>query len=253
MELEAYCFRNKFEPAPPSDFQMDRHYLLYAQKGTLRLEAQGRRWVLPPSRAALIAAGKLVNVSILSNVTSSSVLFSKNFVQKPKTVLSVFDVSPLARELIFECQSWGKDVRKLSPYAIKIFETLYSVILELADNPSPNSLPIPRREALRKAVEYTENNFSNSFSINDIAAVSGASSRSLARYFSTEFGMTWGEYLRRVRIMKAVELLAVTDTSITEIAYTIGYNSLSAFNSAFKDIMNINPSEYRKTFMIEDR
>ncbi|MBV2184675.1 MAG: hypothetical protein KUL88_09080, partial [Rhizobium sp.] len=65
MTPEAYCFHKSFEPAGPSEFRMDRHYLLYAMEGSMRLEADGRRWTLPPARAALIAAGHPVTITIL--------------------------------------------------------------------------------------------------------------------------------------------------------------------------------------------
>jgi len=38
--------------------------------------------------------------------------------------------------------------------------------------------------------------------------------------------------------------------SVTEIALGVGYNSLSAFNAAFRDLMGKNPTEYRATFKV---
>jgi AraC-like DNA-binding protein len=60
--------------------------------------------------------------------------------------------------------------------------------------------------------------------------------------------MTWREALRRVRLTRAVELLAVGDTSVTEVALAVGYNSISAFNAAFRDLMGSSPSDYRASF-----
>lgn len=57
MTRQAYSFIRAFPPAPRA-LVVDRHHLLCASAGTLRLEAQGQAWLLPPARAALIEAGK---------------------------------------------------------------------------------------------------------------------------------------------------------------------------------------------------
>ncbi len=64
MRREAFAFARDFAAAPPSELCVDRHYLLCASQGALRLEAHGESWVLPPARAALIAAGEPIQVAI---------------------------------------------------------------------------------------------------------------------------------------------------------------------------------------------
>ncbi|WP_115670586.1 AraC family transcriptional regulator [Ciceribacter selenitireducens] len=248
MRPDAYCFHQSFEPAGPSEFRMDRHYLLYAMEGTIRLEANGRRWTLPPARAALISAGHPVTISILSRLTSASVLYAPSFAAAPPQVLSVFDVSPLARELIAECRQWGPEGGALSPYAQRIFETLVAVALKLAETPSPCVLPAPASSALARALALTEELADGTPVFAEIAKATGQSPRALARRFSTEMGMTWRETLRRIRLIRAVEALASGDAPITEIALGVGYNSLSAFNTAFRDLMGKGPRAYRASF-----
>lgn len=84
---------------------MNRHYLLCASAGTLRLEAQGQAWLLPPARAALIEAGRPILVSITRPVTTASVLFDTCFAPAPPAPLTVFDLDPLARALLTECRA----------------------------------------------------------------------------------------------------------------------------------------------------
>jgi AraC-like DNA-binding protein len=248
MEPDAYCFHKSFDPAGPSEFRMDRHYLLYAIEGTLRLEAQRQRWTLAPARAALIAAGHPITISILSKLTSASVLFAPDFMQPPAQALSVFDMSPLARELVAECLAWGPERGPLAPYAKRIFETLAAVALRLAESPSPCVLPTPSSPALARAVALTEAQAGGTPSFEEIARATGQSPRALARRFADEMGMTWRETLRRIRMIRAVEALAQSDASVTEIALAVGYSSLSAFNAAFRDLTGKSPSEYRATF-----
>lgn len=249
MTPEAYSLCRTFEPAGPAEFCMDRHYLLYAEKGTLRLDAIGQRWTLPPARAALIAAGQAVVITILSQVQSASVLFSPDLVPPPPQPLSVFDVTRLARELIAECRQWGGDTRSLTPYAKQMFQALAAVAGKLAESPSPLVLPLPSSPALARAIELTELLSSADPSFSEIARGTGQSSRSLARRFSDELGMTWREALRRIRLLRAIEALVTTDAPVTEIAFAVGYKSVSSFNAAFREMTGQTPSEYRDTLL----
>jgi hypothetical protein len=103
----AYAFVQDFDPEPPKTLVMERHYLLYAAKGAMRLEAEGRGWTLPPARAALIHAGREITVAMPQKLSACSVLFDPDFVPAPAASLSVFEISPLARELVLTCRAYG--------------------------------------------------------------------------------------------------------------------------------------------------
>lgn len=248
MHAEAFCVAREFEPSGPLPFVTDRHYLLYALEGLLRLEADGRRWTLPPARAALIRAGQPILVTVLSRLRSASVLFDPAFMATPESGLSVFDMTPLARELVRECRPFSSETQPLTPYAAKLFDTLAEVTLKLAASPTPCVMPLPTSPGLVRAMEMTEAHAASEVTFEQIAVDTGQSPRALARRFSAELGMTWREALRRVRLTRAVELLAVGDTSVTEVALAVGYNSISAFNAAFRDLMGSSPSDYRASF-----
>jgi len=52
--------------------------------------------------------------------------------------------------------------------------------------------------------------------------------------------------LRRLRMIRALELLAEDSAGITKIAFTVGYTSLSAFNAAFREFVGETPSSYQQ-------
>jgi AraC-like DNA-binding protein len=68
-------------------------------------------------------------------------------------------------------------------------------------------------------------------------------SREFSRYFDD---LSFGDYIRKLRIEKAVQLLRDTDRSLSEIAYLTGFSDQSHFNRIFKKFMGQNPSVYRK-------
>lgn len=246
----AYSFFQDFDPAPPAPFLTDRHYLLYAASGAMRLHAGGRCWSLPPARAALIAAGHPITVSLPQRMTVCSVLFATGFTDPPPAPLTVFDMSPLARALILETRDWGRDSGPLSPLAMQIFRTLAAVTWDLCKTPSPAVMPVPSNPALIRALALTEAALSAPPDFATLARSVGQSPRSLARHFATDLGMTWRNCLRQLRMIRAIELLAASDGPIIDVAFAVGYNALSAFNAAFRDFTGQTPSTYRASFRV---
>jgi AraC-like DNA-binding protein len=248
MTREAYCFARSFEPGPPRSLCVDRHYLLCASAGVLRLEAQEQVWLLPPARAALIEAGRPIRVSIPRPATTASVLFEVGFTPTPPAALTVFDLSPLARALLTECRAWGDEDEPLPAYPRSLFSALAAVTWRLAGRPSPLLVATGRSPELRRALDLTRERLGDDVRFEDIAAEVGLATRSLARRFEDEIGMTWRAALRRMRLLRAIEELATSDAPITEIAFRVGYSSLSAFNAAFRELTGGTPSTYRASF-----
>ncbi|MFI5914088.1 helix-turn-helix domain-containing protein [Dactylosporangium sp. NPDC051541] len=248
MTRPAYTFVRTFAAEAPRDLCVERHYLLCASAGTLRLEAQGQAWLLPPARAALIEAGRTIRVSIPQPVTTASVLFDTGFTAAPPAPLTVFDLSPLARALVAECGPWGQSDEPLPAYAETLFAALAAVTWRLATEPSPVVVPAGRSPELRRALRLTEERLGGPVRFEDIAAAVGLVPRSLARRFEDETGMTWRAALRRMRVLRAVEELAAGDLPITTIAFRVGYGSLSAFNAAFRELTGRTPTQYRGSF-----
>ena len=248
MRREAFAFAREFSASPPSELSVRQHYLLCASKGALRLEAHGKSWVLPPARAALIAAGEVIQVAIPQPVTTSSVLFDRGFAPEPPAPLTVFDLSPLARALVSECVVLPEDEGPLPPYARSVFAALAAVAWRLAQQPSPVVVPAGHSLELRQALARTGDELAEDIRFEDIARDIGLAPRSLARRFEDECGMTWRAVVRRMRVLRAIEELASGDDSVTSIAHSVGYTSLSAFNAAFRDLTGRTPTQYRATF-----
>ncbi|MFD1002013.1 chromate resistance protein ChrB domain-containing protein [Ohtaekwangia kribbensis] len=70
-------------------------------------------------------------------------------------------------------------------------------------------------------------------------------SREFSKYFDD---LSFGEYIRKLRIEKAMQLLEDPKYSLAEIAYLTGFSDQSHFNRIFKKHTGKNPSEYRKSF-----
>lgn len=90
--------------------------------------------------------------------------------------------------------------------------------------------------------QYTQPNLSlqsmaDSFGLNDIY---------MSRFFKKHVGENFSVYLERIRIEKATEILEQQNQTVDAISGQVGYNSAMSFRRAFKKVMGINPSDYRK-------
>lgn len=80
----------------------------------------------------------------------------------------------------------------------------------------------------------------------EIAETVGVHPVHLSRTFRQHYGMTMGEYLRRVRVEEAAKALVSTTRPLSDIAYTAGFADQAHFTRVFKNVMGLSPGAYRK-------
>jgi transcriptional regulator GlxA family with amidase domain len=83
-------------------------------------------------------------------------------------------------------------------------------------------------------------------SVDQLARGIGISTAQLRRHFQRRFGASPREYLNRVRLEDARQLLETTDLSAADIARRIGFHSASHFNTLFKNAFAVPPAQYRE-------
>jgi two-component system response regulator YesN len=91
------------------------------------------------------------------------------------------------------------------------------------------------------AAHYTDDDMS----LSAVAAAVGLSPSYFSVVFSRATGETFIEYLTRVRVHKAMELLRMTPLSAAEVAYRVGYNNPRYFFAVFKKVTGQSPTEFR--------
>ncbi|MEW6156536.1 MAG: AraC family transcriptional regulator [Verrucomicrobiota bacterium] len=100
------------------------------------------------------------------------------------------------------------------------------------------------RERVEKVVVILNQELKSPPSLEQLGQRVGCSPYYLSRQFSAELGMTMQQYLRRVRLERAAELLRCGRCNVTEAAFEVGYNSLSHFSSAFHEAFGCCPGLY---------
>ena len=91
-----------------------------------------------------------------------------------------------------------------------------------------------------------ENDFSRDWKLEELLEIAHMSRSNLMRVFRKATGQTPIEYLVRLRIQKAMEMLRNTDLTITEIAMEVGFNDSNYFTRQFRRILGESPRAFRK-------
>lgn len=94
------------------------------------------------------------------------------------------------------------------------------------------------------AINYILQNYSRNITVENVAKFVGFERKYFCRIFTKQTGIPPSRYIINTRMNAAAELLKSTDLSVSEIAYSVGYNDLPTFSKAFKQIYKTPPIKY---------
>lgn len=100
-------------------------------------------------------------------------------------------------------------------------------------------------DPVRSALEIIKYNYNNDLNIKALSDSLFLDSAYFSRLFKKRTGMSPKQYLLKIRMERAKELLLTTDHSIKEIAATVGYNDPLYFSKLFYKAEGMAPSKYR--------
>ncbi len=100
--------------------------------------------------------------------------------------------------------------------------------------------------AIAKARKYIHKNLDRPLPLGEVAHQAGLSESHFCRLFRNCAGLTLTDYVNRCRIDWAKRELLKPEKRISEIAFTVGYQSLSQFNRSFARIVGQSPTIYRR-------
>lgn len=101
---------------------------------------------------------------------------------------------------------------------------------------------------LRPALEYIKNNCSEHITLYKMASLCNISPSYFSKLFKREIKENFSNYVNKVRIKKAKELLQNSDTPVINISIDLGFEDCGYFIKVFKNIEGVTPAVYRKRF-----
>lgn len=99
---------------------------------------------------------------------------------------------------------------------------------------------------ITRAKEFIKANQGEDISLGDVAKAVNTSTFYFCKMFKKATGLNFTDYLSRIRIEKAKNLLLNPNLRISEIAYEVGFQSLTHFNRVFRKLVGQSPTDYRR-------
>jgi AraC-like DNA-binding protein len=230
---------------PSSGFKIhkhshDWHQLIYASRGVMTVNTSTGSWVVPSRRAVWVPAGIEHEVEMSASVSMRTLYLRPGLSDALPKDCCVVNVSPLLRELILRTVEVGMLNRTVASH-----KHLIDVILDqFRTLPTiPLKLPMPADVRAVRVAELVRESPGEAKSLDQLARKIGASKRTIERLFQTETEMTFGKWRQQLRMLHALRLLAAGET-VTTAAFEVGYDSTSAFISAFKTAVGTTPGRY---------
>ena len=161
------------------------------------------------------------------------------------SAVSVLEKSGYTSENLLEQY---KDAQKMEIFlgtagqAREYIKNLFGAVIELREQ------GMERRydNLIQHAKAHIEDNYNHEdISLNMVASEVNLSSSHFSTVFGQETGVTFVEYLTKVRMDKAKQLLRTTGTKTTEIAFEVGFRDAHYFSNLFKKTQGCTPREYR--------
>lgn len=255
MALHDHDFLEITYVAEGSGFHYIANEVHKVRKGQLFFIPIGISHVFRPSstnstKHPLIVYNCVINLLLLSKLADFSTdLKIVEYIQHLKS----------GEEAYFTCTDVGDRVEKLflsmhQEYSLVQSgspDILYALLLQLLImiyrlRQDTTELPAPKPTSFAHLLTYMEQHSYTELSLAQLSQISRWSERHLQRLFKQHTEQTFHAYLQSLRIQKSCELIRGSQLKISTIAETVGYKDLNSFNSVFRRITGMTPSQYRK-------
>ncbi|HET7672094.1 MAG TPA: helix-turn-helix transcriptional regulator [Burkholderiales bacterium] len=229
---------------PAHEFDWHSHprfQLVYAARGVMTVDTREATWVVPPQRAVWMPPQ--VEHRLITNgpVQLRSLYVRPDVAGRMPRSCEVLEVTPLLRELIVRATQLPLEYEVRGP-AGRLMRLLLDELGGLA--PLPYHLPMPKTAPLAAICRRLLDNPDDGATLEQVAHDGALSGRTLARHFRRHTGMSFAEWRRRARLLRALGWIA-EGRPIVEVAMELGYDSPSAFSAMFRRELGAPPSSFR--------
>ncbi len=247
-QVELYDVTDKHPRYNMQQHWQNSYEIIYVVQGTLTLLLNGKKTVLHEGESVFIPDGVVhggtpsvcrymcvVFASAILYATQKSRLIMKTQIRQPIVLKNDTLIKNIIKDL----------VEKSDGYQMSVIGNLYILAhklltMSLNSKISPNI----KIEKIKPAMSYIEKNYSAGITLADLARECSMSPNYFCRFFKSVTKETPIGYITRYRIEMACEFL-ISGMSITDTAYSCGFNDISYFINIFKQQTGISPKKYQ--------
>jgi AraC-like DNA-binding protein len=229
----------------PDGMKLHRHdhpwgQLAFCNCGVMRVVSDAAAWLSPPTRAIWLPAGVAHEIVMKGEVATRFLYICPELAAPLPPQPEVLEVAPLLRELILHILK----IRMLHPDRPEQ-DRLARLLIDLLTQARRIDLvlPLPADRRARALAERLQEAPADPASLAELARHAGASLRTLQRLFPAETGLTLEAWRQKARLIWSITRLS-GGASVAAAAFDCGYDSPSAFITAFKRQFGVTPGRY---------
>ena len=106
---------------------------------------------------------------------------------------------------------------------------------------------------LQRVKEHVDEYYSENISLEKAASIAATEKTYFSTFFRKKVGITFTDWLRRLRVAKAMEIMRTRNQSICDIAFEVGFGDLRSFERAFKRYTHLTAREFKQSILPERR
>lgn len=164
---------------------------------------------------------------------------------RAKFGIEFFGISALAEQRFEEIRG-SQGLKRLSSFLAYLAELAQEKDFRLLSASSVQGMADTYTQEASEIIEYVAQNACFDISLKDVARTFGHSEKYFSKHFKRSTGNSFIDFVLRLRVNKACQLLANTSMYVANICHEVGFNNVANFNRHFHKIKGMTPTDFRK-------
>ena len=131
-----------------------------------------------------------------------------------------------------------KNIEDLSYWVVHMLDSFTQNVFNFNESKNP--------VLIQKCISYINEHYNEDINLEKVANIVHLNPSYFSSVFKKEVGVSFSNYLNKIRIEQSKLLLKNTDSSIVEIAMEVGFEDQSYFSKVFKNLTKMTPKQYRQ-------
>ncbi|WP_211324830.1 helix-turn-helix domain-containing protein [Chitinophaga skermanii] len=244
-----YCSHNKMLELHLPMHKHQKGQFLYTEGGIVHVETKTKTYFIPARHFMWIPPQ--LEHGIKANkptVVLRNLYFPVKQNEHPfYHEVGIYPANDLLLDMLNYTKQWtGKHIDKSQTRDFTFIMAIKAILPDISKYSLPLALPYPKDKRLLEIIRYINQSLDEPLLFPAIAKKFGFSERSLSRLFHQDLGISFLQYTKIARLMRALELILESKLSINEISMMVGYSSLPTFSNTFNSLLGVRPTEYVK-------
>lgn len=225
--------------------------LIYIEGGVAYIHLVEKTLIIPARHYVWIPKGMKHYIEMHKSVVIISVYFYADdddlhpFFNKG----GIYPINALLMQMLSYTTRWEGDVVP-GDKAFPFLAGIKNILPDISRKALPIAVPTTENERMQPVIRYINDHLFEPLTLTELCDNTGFSERTLARLFKQTMKISFLQYFKLLRMIKAIEMMLQTDKSMSEIAYTLGYNNLSAFSNIFYQLTKTRPSDFARQLQL---